>query len=135
MTGRRQCCPQRADDQPAHQTGVAKPHLCLGGVDVDVDFFRRSVEKQRDDRMAIARQDILISAAHRAHQQFVAHRPAIDDEILVARQSPVQGRHPGQPGQRKATALGFDRQRILRKVATEQCREPRRPIADRRQPQ
>ena len=85
--------------------------------------------------MAVACQDVLISAAHRAHQQFVAHRPAIDDEILVARQSPVQGRQPRQPGEPKATALGFDRQRILRKVAAEQCGEPRRPVGDRRQPQ
>ena len=73
--------------RPRTRAGVAKAHLGLGGMDVDVDLFGRPVEKQRDDRMAVARQHILIGAAHRADQQLVAHRPAIDDEILVARQS------------------------------------------------
>ncbi len=134
MTGGRERRPQRADDQPAHQAGIAKPHLGLGRVDIDVDLFRRSVEKQGHDWMAVARQDVLIGAAHRTRQQFVAHRSAIDDEILVARQSPVQGWQTGQPGQHKTAALGLDRQRILPEIAAEQCRQPRCTVADRRQP-
>ena len=115
---------QRADDQPAHQGRVAKADLGLGRVDVDVDLVGRPVEKQRDDRMAVARQHVLIGAAHRARQQLVAHRPAVDDEILVARQGPVQGRQAGEPGQAKPAALGIDRQRILGEIAAEQRRKP-----------
>ena len=92
---------QRADDQPAHQAGVAEAHLGLGRMDVDVDLLGRPVEKQRHDRMAVARQDVLIGAAHRADQQLVAHRPAVDEEILVARQAAVEGRQAGEAGQRE----------------------------------
>ena len=87
MAGGGERVAQRADDQPAHQRGIAKADLGLGRMDIDVDLVGRAVEKQRDDRVAVARQHILIGAAHRADQQPVAHRPAVDDEILVARQS------------------------------------------------
>ena len=96
---------QRADDQAAHQAGVAEADLGLGRVDVDVDLVRRPVEEQRDDRVAVVRQQIVVGAAHRADQQLVAHRPAVDDQILVARQTAVQGRQADQPargGSRRA---------------------------------
>ena len=74
-----------ADDQPAHQPGVAEAHLGLGRMDVDVDRLGRHLEKQRHQRMAVAGEEILVGAAHRAVQQPVAHRPAVDEEILLRR--------------------------------------------------
>ena len=74
-----------ADDQPAHQGGFAKPHLGLGRMNIDVDLGGWPVEKQCHDRVAVARQHVLIGPAHRADEQFIAHRPAVDDEVLVAR--------------------------------------------------
>ncbi len=109
---------------PRTSAGVAKAHLGLGRMDVDVDLVGRPVEKQCDDRVAVARQHVLVGAAHRADQQFVAHRPAVDDEVLVARQSPVQGRQADEPAQPKPVALGVDLDRVLGEVAPEQCREP-----------
>ena len=35
--------------------------------------------------MAVARQEIGIGAAHRAGEQLVAHRPAVDEQILDTR--------------------------------------------------
>ncbi len=65
---------------PAHQAGIAEPHFGLGGMDIDVDKGGIAVEEQRQRRMAVARQEIGIGAAHRPHQQLVPHRPAIDEE-------------------------------------------------------
>ena len=59
---------QRADDQAAHDAGVAKAHLGLGGMDIDVDHAGRRLEEQRHHGMTIARQEILVGAAHRAGQ-------------------------------------------------------------------
>jgi hypothetical protein len=72
-----------ADDQPAHQRGVAEAHLGLGRMDVDVDRVGRQLEEERHHGVAVARQEILVGAAHRALQQPIAHRPAVDEEILA----------------------------------------------------
>ena len=115
---------QRADDKTANEGGVAKADLGLGGVDIDVDLGRRAVDEQRDDRVAVARQHVLIGAAHRADQQPVAHRPAVDHEVLVARQPAIERRQADPAGQPEAVALGVDRQRILGEIAAEQRRQP-----------
>ena len=126
---------QGADDQPAHQGGVAKPDFGLGRVDVDVDLVLGAVEEQGHDRVAVARQQILIGAAHRADQELVAHRAAVDDEVLVARQGPVQGRQTGEAAEAETAALGLDFERILGKVAAEQGGEARAPVGRGGQPQ
>ncbi len=92
MTGGGERVAQRPDDQPPHQRRIAEPHLGLSGMDIDVDLVGRPVEKQRHHRVAVAGEHILIGAAYRADQQFVAHRPPIDDEILVTRRGAVEGR-------------------------------------------
>ena len=75
---------QRADDQPAHQPGIAEAHFRLGGMHIHIHESRIAIEEQRQRRMAVARQEIGIGAAHRADQQLVAHRPAIDEQELHA---------------------------------------------------
>ena len=85
--------------------------------------FRRAVEEQRHHRVAIARQKILIRATHRAGEQLVAHRPAVDEEILVARRGAVERRQAGKAGQTKAFARGVDLASRCRRIP---CRAPRR---------
>jgi hypothetical protein len=75
----RQRLPQPRDDETAHPCAIAETHLGLGRVHVDVDILRRQFEKQREHRVAIARQHVGIGPAHRAHQQPVFHRAAIDE--------------------------------------------------------
>ena len=59
---------QARHDHAADQRGIAKPHLGLGGMDVDVDFQRRNVEEKSDDRVAVPRQHVGIGAAQGAIQ-------------------------------------------------------------------
>ena len=76
---------QRMHQQRAHQAGVAEAHLGLGRMHVDVDLARRQRHEQRDQRMAVARQVVGVGAAHHADQELVAHRPAVDEQILPER--------------------------------------------------
>ena len=74
---------ERADNQPAHERRIAEAHFGLRRMHVHIDIRRRQIEKQRHDRMAVARQQILIGAAHRADDQLVLHRAAIDEQVLM----------------------------------------------------
>ena len=139
MPGGGQRVAQRADDQAAHQCGVAEAHLGLRRMDVDVDLLGRPIDEQRDHRMAVAREHILIGAAHRADQQLVAHRPAVDDEILVARRGAVErrqadrgrsaetrrARHRSRPNCRRSRGPTTPRAGRGGRVAL-RCRRPRR---------
>ena len=50
---------QRADDQAAHEAGVAEPHLRLGRMDVDVDIARVAFDEQRRDAPCRSRGQII----------------------------------------------------------------------------
>ena len=52
-------------------------------------------DEQREQRMAVARQIIGVSRAHRADEKLVAHRPAVDEQILAERIGPRQRRQRG----------------------------------------
>ncbi len=107
MPGPGQRLPQRADHQAAHEAGVAEAHLGLGRMDVDVDLRRRAGEVERRGRVPVARQHVGVGRAQRAEQQPVAHRPAVDREVLRHRRAARVGgqrREAGQPEARRASA-------------------------------
>ena len=125
VAGGRQRVTQRTDDQAAYQTGVAEAHLGLGGVDVDVELVLRAIEEQHHHGMAVARQEILVGAAHRAGQQLVAHRPSVDEQILVLGGRAVERRQPGEARQFESFARCVDGERVVGEVAAQQRAEPR----------
>ena len=86
---------EAADDQPANRAGIAEADLGLGRVDVDVDLVAREVEEQGEHRVAVAGEQVLIGGAHRADQQPVLHRPAVDEQILMVGDAAVEGRQAG----------------------------------------
>ena len=57
---------QGADDEAAHQAAVAKAHLRLGRMHIDVDLMRIAGDEQRQRRMAAGGQKIHVSRPHRA---------------------------------------------------------------------
>ena len=127
MARRRQRMAQRADDHAAHHAGIAKAHLGLGGMDIDVDILGRDVEEQRQHGMAVARQHVLIGGAHRAVEQLVAYRPAVDEQILAGRRGAVEGGQPGPARQNHALARGVDRHRGGGEVAPQHRGQPLGP--------
>ena len=114
-------------DQRADETGVAKPHLGLGRMHVGVHLLRLQRHEQRHDGMTVARQIIGIGRAHRAQDQLVAHRAAVDEEILSERVGPRQRGGCGKTLHYDAFALGphFDGART--EIASQDIAEPRQP--------
>ena len=115
---------QRPDNQPAHQAGIAKPHFGFCRMHIDIDSARIAGQIQHQRRVPVAGQIIHISAAHRAMQQLVAHRTAIDEQILRLRIGAVQRRQAGIAGQRKALARRIDHQRVFGKIRAEHLLQP-----------
>ena len=120
-------------DQRPHQPGVAEPHLGLGRMHVDVDLARRKRDEQRQHRMTVARQIVGIGRAHRAEQKLVAHRPAVDEQILAERVRPRQRRQRRVAVDDDALALRRDLDRIGAKLRPEHVAEPRQPTGPARQ--
>ena len=100
---------------------------------VDVDLARIERDEQRQHRMPVARQIIGVGAAHGADKKLVAHRPAVDEEILAERVGPRQRRQRGKTVDDDALAFGRDLDRVGAKVRTENVAEPRQPPGRARQ--
>ena len=102
----------RADDQAAHQTAIAKAHLGLGGMDVDVDLPRVAGDEQDRDGMAALREIVEIGGAQGAGDQLVAGGAGVDEEILRQRVGLVEGRQADIAGEAHALAQSVDAQRV-----------------------
>ena len=91
---------QARHNEAANERRIAKAHLGFGRVNVHVNILGRQFQKQRQYRVPVAGEHFGIGPAHRADQQFVAHRAAVDEKILVIGDAPVEGgqaSHTGQP--------------------------------------
>ncbi len=81
--------------------------------------------------MAVARHHLRIGAADRADQQPVAHRPAVDEQILMVRHAPVEGRQAGDAAQHQILAHPVDRHRIVGELPVGQRGDAGRAILGR----
>ena len=118
---------QRMHDQRAHQPGIAEPHLGLGRMHVGVDLGAIERHEQRHHRMAVARQIIGIGRAHRAENELVAHRAAVDEQILPERVGARQRGRGGKALDHDALALGAHFDGAAAKISAQDIAEPRQP--------
>jgi hypothetical protein len=86
---------------------------------VHVDERRVAADGERQNRVPVARHYIGIGAAHRAEQELVADRTAVDDKVDVCRRRTVKGWQADLAGQRKSFARSLDRHRVVGKVGAE----------------
>jgi hypothetical protein len=77
--------------------------------------------------VAVARQIIGVSRAHRADEQLVAHRPAVDEEILTECIGARERRQRGKTCDGHAFAFRLDLHRIGAEVGAEYVAEPGEP--------
>ena len=107
---------ERRDDQPAHQPGIAETHFGFRRMHVHVHERRIAFQEQRQRRMAVAREEIRISAAHRADQQLVAHGPSVHEEELHLRVGAVVGRQSREARDVDAFARHIHRRGIVAEI-------------------
>ena len=113
MPGLGQGVSQGADDQSADQGGIPEADLGLGRMHVDVHPFGADVQEQGQHGVAIPGQQVLVGTAHGPQQRPVAHRAAIDEQILGLGIAAIEGGHPGVARQAHALALGIDHQGVV----------------------
>ena len=59
----------------------AKTHFGLGGVDIDVHFFKGHLDKDQGHRKGSVRKDAPVGFAQSVHENPVPHHAAVDEEI------------------------------------------------------
>ena len=114
-------------DQRADEAGVAEAHFGLGRMHIGIDLRRRQRHEQRHHRMAVARQIVGIGGAHRAEDELVAHRAAVDEQILAERIGAGQRWRGRKTLDDDAFALGTDFDRGRAKIRAQYVAEPRQP--------
>ena len=80
--------------------------------------------------MPTVRHEIAIAGAHGAGEQLVAHRPAIDHEILPEAVRPVQRGKSGEAFDGDVAARGADGQSVGDEVLAEDAPEPRQAMIE-----
>ena len=78
----RQCILHRVSRLLVHRAPVAKAHLDLGRVDVDIDQGSGDLNEEHIAGLAVAVQHVFIRAADAVGNQFVAHEAAVDVDVL-----------------------------------------------------
>lgn len=79
---------QRAVDEVMHQPRITKAHLVLGRVHVDINAGRVELKEQHIGRLATVVQHVAVSHLHRMGDTAVAHRTAVDVQVLLVGAGP-----------------------------------------------
>ncbi len=74
---------QRAVDKIMHQPRITETHLVLGRVHVDINAGRVELKEQHIGRLATVVQHVAVSHLHRMGDAAVAHRTAVDVQVLL----------------------------------------------------
>ena len=114
----------RADDEAAHEARIAKAHLGLGRVHVDVDLARFAFDEEGDDRVPVGGQEIEVGPAQRAGERLVAHGAAVDEDELLARVRTAIGRQADPAQELDAVAARIEFERICGEVVAQRLAQP-----------
>ncbi len=109
---RRQRVLDRVPHRLVHLAPVAKAHLDLGRMHVDVDPGRIDLDEQRVGRLALAVQHVLVGAARRVRDHLVAHEASVDIGELAVRARTRRVRQAGAAPDTQALALPVQRQAL-----------------------
>ena len=101
-------------------------------MNIDVDELRRAGNEEHDRRKACAHQEIGIGALDRAGDELVAHRAAIDEEILMAGLGAMIGRKARPALKPDTFAHGIDPHRVRHEVRPHDAGDARSGIGGRR---
>ena len=116
---------QRMEHELVHGLRVAKPHLALGGVDVDVHPRGIDVQEQHVGRMAFVVQHILEGLPHGVGEQAVAHVAAVHEKVLIVAGPAAGSRRCNEAPDAHAGAGLVQMEQHRRQLVPEQSTDPR----------
>ena len=131
-------------DEIVDQARLAETHFVLGRMHVDVHARRVEPQEQHVRRLAAMEQHVGIGLLDRMRDAAIAHRAAVDVQVLLVGAGAVVGRLRDPAVQVHARGLVVDAQRLFRELLAERLDQAlvgedrvvvvvaRRPIASRR---
>ena len=87
-----QCAVQGAIQEVVHRAPLAEAHFVLGRVHIDVDAVGFQLQEQHECGVPTIEQHVTVGLAHSVGNQLVAHRTAIDEEVLQVCLAAREGR-------------------------------------------
>ncbi len=117
--GGRERALHRVEHELVHCAAVAEAHFDFRRMHVDVDQRRIEVERQHVGRKTVAVQHVLVSGAHRVHQQLVAHVAPVHIKELAVGARLRGGRQAGIAEQAQGAGRFVDRQARLGEIAAQ----------------
>ena len=103
---------------------IAKAHLRLGRVHVDVDAFRRDIDEQQVGRLAATVQHVFVGRADGVADELVAHMAAVDVHVLLIGARARRGRRAGVAGDDQAAEVDAHRPALRHEAAAEHVAGP-----------
>jgi hypothetical protein len=107
------------EDELVDAARIAKAHLGLGRMHIDIDAGRVEFEEQHVGRVALPVQDVGPGLARGVGQQLVADEAAVDEEILLVAPGARIGRQRGEARQAQRPGAGIERTGMREEVITD----------------
>ena len=99
-----------------HLRAVTEPHLGLLRVNVDVHLHRVDFKHEAIQGLHGTVQNVRVSGSHRVLQDFVPHKAAVYEKVLIGRAGFGRARQPGKPRDAHVKTFGGNRAAIDLKV-------------------
>ena len=120
---------QLAEDEVVDVPRTPKAHFVLGRMDVHVHKMRRQFQEQREHRVASVEEHVSIRLAHGVAGEPVAHRAAVDEEVLARGAGVRVGRQADPPPQPHVAAGFVHRHRFRHEAFAEERTGAGIPVA------
>lgn len=111
-----------------HAAPITETDFGLGRMHIDVDTFRWQFKEQHIGRMAFVVQHIAIRLANGVVEQFVAHKAAVDEQVLRIASGTRIRRQTGQAEQSQRAGSFIQGTGRLGKVLAQHFQRPRLPV-------
>src|SRR6266852_498227 len=103
-----------------HGLRIAKPHLRLGRMNVDIDLIGRQLEKEKSHGISAGHEQTAISLLQCVAQAAVANPSAVDKQILQLGVAPLVSRVHDVPAQERRSLPGLERINPLTDIGPEE---------------
>jgi len=97
----------RVADEVMHEAGLPEAHLCLSGMDVDINLLRGHLEEEQNNRIGGRWKDVAIGFVERVEDQFVADEALVDEDVDRVAVELLQLRLGDETGDAEVAGIGW----------------------------